>query len=101
MGVLNGWTRNGTRPEFDIVTGVSTGALAAPFAFLGPDWDDELAAVYTDVTSRDVFLPLGPIGVIAAARSRTTHRFAVWSSATSPRRWSPRSRASTAAAGGS
>ncbi len=64
-GVLNGWTRNGTRPEFDIVTGVSTGALAAPFAFLGPDWDDELAAVYTDVTSRDVFLPLGPIGVVA------------------------------------
>lgn len=64
-GILNGWTRNGTRPEFDIVTGVSTGSLAAPFAFLGPSWDDELTAVYTDISARDVFLPLGPVGAIA------------------------------------
>lgn len=63
-GILNGWTRSGTRPEFDIVTGVSTGALAAPFAFLGPEWDDELAAVYVDVTARDIFRSLGPIGAI-------------------------------------
>ena len=38
-GLLNGWTAAGTRPEFKIVTGVSTGALIAPFAFLGPDYD--------------------------------------------------------------
>ncbi len=41
-GLLNGWSQRGTRPEFEVVTGVSTGALIAPFAFLGPDWDDEL-----------------------------------------------------------
>ena len=46
-GLLVGWTEAGTRPEFDIVTGVSTGALAAPFAFLGSDWDDKLTEAYT------------------------------------------------------
>ncbi|MEH6698970.1 MAG: patatin-like phospholipase family protein [Brevundimonas sp.] len=46
-GMLVGWSQRGDRPEFDIVTGVSTGALAAPYAFLGSDWDDELAAAYT------------------------------------------------------
>ena len=35
-GLLNGWSETGTRPEFKMVTGVSTGALIAPFAFLGP-----------------------------------------------------------------
>src|SRR5262245_29363725 len=34
-GVLNGWSQNHTRPEFDVVTGISTGALIAPMAFLG------------------------------------------------------------------
>lgn len=46
-GVLVGWTKTGQRPEFDIVTGVSTGALTAPFAFLGPDWDRRLTEAYT------------------------------------------------------
>jgi len=46
-GVLVGWTARGDRPVFDVVTGVSTGALAAPFAFLGSDWDDELEHAYT------------------------------------------------------
>jgi len=47
-GVLAGWSKTGKRPRFDIVTGVSTGALAAPFAFLGPDWDARMEAAYTD-----------------------------------------------------
>ena len=46
-GVLNGWTAAGTRPEFTIVSGVSAGALIAPFAFLGPSYDDKLREVYT------------------------------------------------------
>jgi predicted acylesterase/phospholipase RssA len=54
-GVLTGWTRAGTRPEFDVVTGVSTGALIAPFAFLGPKYDPELKRAYTEVRQRDVF----------------------------------------------
>ncbi|RYG16351.1 MAG: patatin, partial [Caulobacteraceae bacterium] len=47
-GVLVGWSDSGNRPTFGVVTGVSTGALAAPFAFLGSDWDDELQSAYTD-----------------------------------------------------
>lgn len=46
-GALVGLTQTGQRPEFAIVTGVSTGALIAPFAFLGPDWDDQLIDAYT------------------------------------------------------
>ena len=41
-GVLAGWSETGTRPEFDVVTGVSTGALVGVFAFLGPAYDCEL-----------------------------------------------------------
>lgn len=47
-GVLVGWSERGDRPVFDHVTGVSTGALIAPFAYLGSDWDDELRAAYLD-----------------------------------------------------
>jgi hypothetical protein len=46
-GVLVGWTEAGDRPDFDIVTGVSTGALTAPFAYLGKDWDRRLTEAYT------------------------------------------------------
>jgi len=46
-GALVGLTRSAARPQFSVVTGVSTGALIAPYAFLGPDWDDQLAEVYT------------------------------------------------------
>ena len=46
-GLLVGWTEAGTRPVFHVVTGVSTGALAAPFAFLGSEWDDKLREAYT------------------------------------------------------
>lgn len=54
-GFLSGWTKTGTRPEFDVVTGVSTGALAAPFAFLGKEFDDRLQQLYTGVRAEDVF----------------------------------------------
>ena len=46
-GALVGLTRATSRPQFSVVTGVSTGALIAPYAFLGSDWDDELLEVYT------------------------------------------------------
>ena len=54
-GVLVGWTETGTRPEFDVVTGVSTGAIVAVCAFLGPDFDPGLRRFYTTVTNRDVY----------------------------------------------
>lgn len=53
-GIICGWTASGTRPEFNIVTGVSTGALIAPFAFLGPDYDHKLRETYTSVTTSQV-----------------------------------------------
>ncbi len=46
-GALVGLTRSASRPQFSVVTGVSAGALIAPYAFLGPDWDDQLVEVYT------------------------------------------------------
>jgi predicted acylesterase/phospholipase RssA len=49
-GLLTGWTTRGDRPVFDLATGVSTGALTAPFAYLGPDWDAALTDVYTNIT---------------------------------------------------
>jgi predicted acylesterase/phospholipase RssA len=55
-GLLSGWSRTGTRPVFDVVSGVSTGALAAPFAFLGSDHDDLLENLYTTTSTRDVML---------------------------------------------
>ena len=53
-GLLNGWTETGTRPQFKGVTGVSTGALIAPFAFLGPEYDGALRDVYTTIDSDNV-----------------------------------------------
>ncbi|CAL1241915.1 Patatin family protein [Candidatus Methylocalor cossyra] len=54
-GLLCGWTAAGNRPNFKLVTGISTGALTAPFAFLGPAYDDKLKKVYTSITSKDIF----------------------------------------------
>jgi len=53
-GLLVGWTEADTRPEFKIVTGVSTGALTAPFAFLGPEYDDQLRKVFTTISADDI-----------------------------------------------
>ena len=50
-GLLNGWTATGTRPEFTVVTGISTGALIAPFAFLGSDYDWVLDELYTETAA--------------------------------------------------
>jgi len=46
-GALAGSTTSGTRPESTVVTGVSSGALVAPFAFLGPSWDEEMTRIFT------------------------------------------------------
>src|SRR5215471_11535681 len=53
-GFLNGWTKAGTRPQFKLVTGVSTGALIAPFAFLGAEYDEGLKSIYTGVNQGDI-----------------------------------------------
>ena len=53
-GLLIGWTESGSRPEFNVVTGISAGALIAPFVFLGPDYDDELQELFTALQPRDL-----------------------------------------------
>lgn len=54
-GLLSGWSVQGTRPEFDQVVGISTGALVAPFAFLGSRYDDRLKQVFTQTTPADIY----------------------------------------------
>jgi predicted acylesterase/phospholipase RssA len=63
-GLLAGWTAAGTRPVFTMVTGVSTGALTAPFAFLGPAYDDELKAVYTTTRTKDILKKRGLVSAL-------------------------------------
>lgn len=53
-GLLYGWTERGDRPQFRLVTGVSTGALSAPFAFLGSRYDEQLKTVYTTVQRQNI-----------------------------------------------
>jgi predicted acylesterase/phospholipase RssA len=54
-GLLVGWSARGDRPSFGVVTGVSTGALSAPFAFLGSAYDQHLKQVYTDSSADEIF----------------------------------------------
>jgi predicted acylesterase/phospholipase RssA len=54
-GLLVGWSRSGTRPKFDVVTGISAGALIAPFAFLGTDYDRQLRAMWSHYSAADLY----------------------------------------------
>ena len=63
-GVLTGWSETGARPDFDVVTGVSTGALMAPFAFLGSEFDPELGRIYTTYGEADILRNRGLPGVL-------------------------------------
>jgi predicted acylesterase/phospholipase RssA len=54
-GLLNGLSASGKRPDYAVVTGVSTGALIAPFVFAGPHYDDALRDAFTKITAADVF----------------------------------------------
>ncbi|CAN7260446.1 patatin-like phospholipase family protein [Phenylobacterium sp. LjRoot219] len=75
-GLLNGWTARGDRPEFRAVTGISTGALGAPFAFLGPRYDGVLRTVYTEVSAKDIFRRRNVIsGFFGDAMADTTPLF--------------------------
>jgi hypothetical protein len=71
-GVLCGWTERGDRPCFDVVTGISTGALIAPLAFLGSKYDQQLKEFYTTLENRDVYR-LQPVrGLLGAAFADNT-----------------------------
>ncbi|MFA5114986.1 MAG: patatin-like phospholipase family protein [Candidatus Omnitrophota bacterium] len=53
-GLLSGWSQHGTRPVFKVVTGISTGAITAPYAFLGSDYDEKLKEIYTRYSTKDI-----------------------------------------------
>lgn len=55
-GFICGWTKTKNRPKFDIVTGVSTGAFIGMFAFLGPEYDNQLKTVYTTISDKNVYV---------------------------------------------
>ena len=63
-GLLNGWAVAGNRPQFKAVTGISTGALVAPFAFLGQDYDATLRKFYTEITTKDILTKRGVLAAI-------------------------------------
>lgn len=63
-GLLNGWTRAGTRPEFEIVTGISIGALIAPLVFLGPKYDAQLKELFTQYSTDDLVTERGVLKII-------------------------------------
>ena len=58
-GLLSGWTELGTRPEFNVVTGISTGALTAPFAFLGSEYDNRMEVCFTTLRTSDLVTERG------------------------------------------
>ena len=63
-GLLVGWTAAGTRPEFQLVTGISAGAMIAPFAFLGPAYDGVLHEIYSAYSSKDLVERRGLIAAL-------------------------------------
>jgi len=66
-GVLKGWTASGKRPQFTVVSGVSTGALIAPFAFLGPTYDETLKRIYTGGEAESLIHNPDPFAAIFGA----------------------------------
>ncbi len=57
VGLLKGWSDSGTRPSFNLVTGISVGALIAPFAFLGSSHDRDITEIFTTISDEDIFTP--------------------------------------------
>jgi hypothetical protein len=73
-GVLNGLTEAGTRPEFTVVSGVSTGALIAPFAFLGPSYDARLREAYTSGLAETLLESPDPLSLVFASSLFSSRR---------------------------
>ncbi|MBB4305590.1 hypothetical protein GGD81_004671 [Rhodobium orientis] len=71
-GFLNGWAQAGTRPEFTVVSGISTGALIAPYAFLGTAYDDKLKRMFTEIERQDIFVVRALSGLFGASFADNT-----------------------------
>ena len=68
-GFLYGWTVAGDRPKFKLVTGISTGALIAPYAFLGSEYDEMIREVYTTVETKNIIEKYSPLSILSAKES--------------------------------
>ncbi|ADZ70550.1 patatin-like phospholipase family protein [Polymorphum gilvum] len=71
-GLLVGLTDAGQRPQYELVSGVSTGALMAPFAFLGPHYDEQLRRIFTDIGKESVFKFAGLPSLVGGAAAMDT-----------------------------
>ena len=60
-GLLNGWTKHGSRPKFKVVTGISTGSLIAPAAFLGEEYDSTMKKFFTTSATKNILKQRGPV----------------------------------------
>jgi len=74
-GLLKGWTQTGDRPEFQLVTGISTGALTAPFAFLGSEYDHVLEEIYTTYSTEDLLQKRSAVNAFTSDAMYSTKRF--------------------------
>lgn len=74
-GVLAGWSEHGDRPNFDIVSGVSTGAIIGLFAFLGPEYDDNLRELYTAYSTADLLEPALFSGIFGGTSLSDTNAY--------------------------
>jgi predicted acylesterase/phospholipase RssA len=74
-GLLKGWSESGTRPELFIVAGISAGALIAPFAFLGSDYDESLELLFTSLSTDDLITSRSLVTGIFSDALFDTHRF--------------------------
>jgi hypothetical protein len=98
-GVLVGLTKAGTRPDFAIVTGVSTGALIAPLAFVGAEWDERLMDAYVGGHAAELLSLKGFAGGLGPSLFKG-EGLGAWSSRSSTSTWSTPWRASTPGAAG-
>lgn len=73
-GLLCGWTASGNRPEFALVTGISTGALTAPWAFLGPDYDHVLEEIFTTYSTDDFINRRNLINILTSDAAASTKK---------------------------
>jgi hypothetical protein len=71
-GLLYGWSKAGNRPQFKLVTGISTGALMAPFVFVGSSYDETLKKFYTTVTDKDIYEPYSVFTILLSLANITS-----------------------------
>ncbi len=76
IGLLQGWSKEGSRPVFKIVTGYSSGSLLAIAAFAGKDYEDRLEKMFTSLSTNDVVRQKNILGILFGDSVNNSERFA-------------------------